>query len=355
MRVPRANPATANRVRADDLTPSTQRLLQAGLAASTRSTYRAGVNKFLHYCEVAQVKHRDRLPAPEHVLANFVGSIATSVSPGTIRVYLSAIRAWHIDHGYADPLVDALLLERCVRGARRLYSRPRRTRLPFTANLLRKIWPVQVDQGWNDVLFRATVSLGFFGFLRLGEFALTNIGTSFDPLKHACLSDLTFHYNNSKLSHAAFTIKVSKTDPFRCGSTVHIGATGNRRCPVKALLDYTDARRLLADAAADESTVPLFCQADMTPLSKPVFVSMMTTRLQRAGVDSTGYSGHSLRIGAATSAAAAGVPDWLIKVMGRWRSDAYQRYVHTPLKNVLEIAPTLATCSVTSSTPIYST
>ena len=39
------------------------------------------------------------------------------------------------------------------------------------------------------------------------------------------------------------------------------------------------------------------------------------------------YGAHSLRIGGATALAYSGAPEHVIKALGRWRSDAYLRYL----------------------------
>ena len=52
----------------------------------------------------------------------------------------------------------------------------------------------------------------------------------------------------------------------------------------------------------------------------------MREALQPSGVDITQYSGHSFRIGAATTAAVVGIEDSLIRTLGRWESAAYLLY-----------------------------
>ena len=45
----------------------------------------------------------------------------------------------------------------------------------------------------------------------------------------------------------------------------------------------------------------------------------------------------SFRIGAATTVAAANLPAWLIKAMGRGSSDAYQTYIQCPASTLQAI------------------
>ena len=52
--------------------------------------------------------------------------------------------------------------------------------------------------------------------------------------------------------------------------------------------------------------------------------------LESAGVNASEFNGHSFRIGVASAAAARSMEDCLIKTLGRWESNAYQRYIKIP-------------------------
>ena len=61
-----------------------------------------------------------------------------------------------------------------------------------------------------------------------------------------------------------------------------------------------------------------------------------------AGIQASQFAGHSFRIGAASTAAARGVEDSLIKTLGRWRSSAYLLYVRIPRERLADLSRVLA-------------
>ena len=50
------------------------------------------------------------------------------------------------------------------------------------------------------------------------------------------------------------------------------------------------------------------------------FKTLLSTTLKKAGLDESKYNFHGFRIGAATSAKAAGISDMHIQLCGQWRS-----------------------------------
>uniref|UniRef100_A0A1X7T7Z6 Tyr recombinase domain-containing protein n=1 Tax=Amphimedon queenslandica TaxID=400682 RepID=A0A1X7T7Z6_AMPQE len=82
----------------------------------------------------------------------------------------------------------------------------------------------------------------------------------------------------------------------------------------------------------------LLVHQDQTLPSKNTFVRHLKNPLVAKGIDQNQYSGHSFRIGAATSAAKAGIPDHLIKALGRWKLEAYQIYIRAPTSSLAVVS-----------------
>ena len=173
----------------------------------------------------------------------------------------------------------------------------------------------------------AACCLGFFGLLRAGEFT-TN--SPFDPNVHLGVSDVQADTLQDPTCFQIH-IKCSKTDPFRVGCYIYVGRGSDVICPVVAMGNFLAVR--------GPSPGPLFCFADGRPLTRQLLSSTVQSLLPSAGY-SGNYSGHSLRIGAAT-AASRGLPNHLIKTLGRGSSDAYQRYIHTSAGSLSEVSSLL--------------
>ncbi len=104
-------------------------------------------------------------------------------------------------------------------------------------------------------------------------------------------------------------IKASKTDQFRAGSSMILGSNGAGICPIHALLEYLNKR--------GGAPGPLFINEDHSPLCRRKFVSCIQHTLTTASLQGAVFTGHSFRIRAATLASQAGVPETIIKVLGR--------------------------------------
>ena len=102
-------------------------------------------------------------------------------------------------------------------------------------------------------------------------------------------------------------LRVSKTDQFREGSDVYLPRTYCRLCPVAALLSWMVVRGC--------EPGPLFRFSSGKPLSRSDFVTELKGALSSTRRDPSGYSGHSFRSGAATTAAMQGISDSNIKLL----------------------------------------
>ena len=120
----------------------------------------------------------------------------------------------------------------------------------------------------------------------------------------------------------------------RVGCRIYLGRTHTTPCPVSAVLTYISIRTAPPG--------PLFLFQDGTPLTRAALVTHLRAALSQAGVDSSPYSGHSFRIGAATTAARAGYQDSFIQTLGRWKPAAFITYIRTSPSELAAVSTSLA-------------
>ena len=208
----------------------------------------------------------------------------------TIKSYLSAVRHFQLMQGAPPGSLDGARprLQLMLRGIKRATStKPSKARLPITPFILRQMWRAanKNEPSQDTLMLWAAMNMCFFGFLRAGEVCALS-GASYDSSWHLCVQDLALdsHINPTKLF---VTIKASKTDPFRQGSTVTLGKTDRLLCPISAILPYVAVR--------GNEAGPLFRFQDGSFLTRDTFVKGVRHLLVATGIDPLPYSGQ-LRI-----------------------------------------------------------
>jgi len=156
----------------------------------------------------------------------------------------------------------------------------------------------------------AAYSMAFYEFLRVSE--LTSL--RWCDASHLVI---TFQLPSTNQRLTLFVVDAVSAST---------GQTGSSTCPWHAFECYRGL-----SGGASHCTL-LFQACRFAPLSGAAVTRALRQLLQQAGIDSLQYSSHSFRIGAATTAAAAGLPVWLIKNLARWSSNAYLSYIHQQLR-----------------------
>ena len=90
-------------------------------------------------------------------------------------------------------------------------------------------------------------------------------------------------------------------------------------CPVQCILEYLDQ--------GDHSPGAFFQLRNGEAVPGNTFSLFLSSAIKQCGLDPAQYKGHSFRIGAASHAAALGLTDSQIRVLGRWKSNAFRKYI----------------------------
>ena len=238
-------------------------LFAEGIASSTRATYSSGQVRYLNFCNKFGI---NPLPLTDRSLCLFAAFLANEgLRAQSISVYLSALHHLQIAAGLQAPPPSWLPY------TYQTLSGPLRENLTSHASLVSR-----ADLS-GCISSTATACMHRIFWVLQARRTSSNFHLSicspyaFRPIPLGPIPD-------------------SGADPFGHGAAVILGATGKDLCLVIAILNYLAVR--------PPGPGPLLIWQDSLPLLRDQFVWRV---LCSAGLDHSLYSGHSFRIGAATS------------------------------------------------------
>ena len=300
-------------------------------ALSTQATYASGVStyrKFLQYID------RDTLffQAPTYkVVMLFITFLAhvLQFSFSGVKTYIQALRSWSICNDLGDPLGFSTTQEykykRLLTGIKRTTASTKRIRKALTYGKMKRLFAAAKKlhtSTFEIETFRCALLVGFHGFLRAAEY----LSTQYNMSSRLRRKDIRLGVDQSGREYIRLRLRSSKTSQFD-STKVYISETHKPTCPVAALREYLRSN-------SGSRGRPLFNCAGVS-LTSSRFNRLFKEAALLAGFNPHHYASHSLRSGAATSTASAGVPYHLVKDLGRWKSSCFLRYLVTNKASLL--------------------
>jgi len=305
------------------LSQEAQRLLATSVSDSTWKAYRTGLRAFDNFRMSYSLPHL--WPVPVSHLISFVSFLSIKgLALNSVRLYTTSISVLH-KLSDMDDNSSHFIVTKLLDGFRRSRPGQGRTREPITFPLLEKIiskLPLICNSIYETCLFKAAFTLAFFGFLRIGEFALTT-----KSAQHKLLQLADVKITSTLPPVAKVRVRFSKTDQLGRGTTLQISANvDGQLCPVQSLIDFMSQR--------GEHAGQFFCHFDKSPLTRYQVQSILKRALTSLGFTGAHFNTHSFRIGSATTAAGNSISEDQLKVMGRWNSAAYKAYIRIPSRRI---------------------
>ena len=271
-------------------------------------------------------------------------------SRATIGKYISEVRAWYFrEHRVKLGLgAEGSRISSILKGyAREVPQPPPLEREGCTpADLAAGMAVVLGDGSPSSLMWRAALTVAESGLMRGCEFALDGARReAFQSSEHVEPADVSF-FTRAGTRHASLRMRKRKDLKVLRGkqSTVLLaGGGGGFFDAVGELEAWLEVRRGLGP----ERGMALFCHPDGRSITVDEVRAMVRRVMEAAGRDPRRFGAHSLRIGGATAALAAGVQPQLIRLMGRWSSDIYEIYCRMSVEAALGVGAAIASATVT--------
>ncbi len=290
--------------------------MRSDVADNTSKAYDSGVRRYMTFCQAAGLQS---VPDPGHIQHFVAALVHANYKLSTIAVTMSGLRRWASDDWGMPAVFDDPAVQRALKVAKRLAVRDVRQKLPLSAaDLVRVLrWLAQSDDAvYPNVRDAAMFVVGWAGMLRSSEI----IVLVWKDVHLTRQGDLMLY------------LPKTKTDP-GAGSWVLLAAAEG--CHISPAGTMRALRLLSGGDGASGYVFRPFYLSDKG-LAKTTVGCRLKKALVAAGIAGAAlYAAHSLRRGGATHAARTGVPIRLIKLMGRWKSDAVREYLYASPESVL--------------------
>jgi site-specific recombinase XerD len=279
--------------------------LKSQHASSTQRAYAADWRCFRTWCDERGLS---ALPASAETVALFLScSAEAGHRPSTLARRTAAIRLVHRSHEMESP-TNSEVVKATMRGIRRELGTAPVQKAPALAQHIRSmaaLADISTDAGARD---RAILLLGFAGALRRSELVALRV------------EDLEETHHGFRI-----TIRQSKTDPEGAHEVVPV-VRGGECCPIQAVNEWRT--RVGIKSGALFRRVRKNGAIGTEALSAYSVVLIIKKYAEKAGLDPSIFSAHSLRAGFLTSAAMNRASLFKLREVSRHKSlDILRTYV----------------------------
>ncbi|TEB22705.1 hypothetical protein FA13DRAFT_1641001 [Coprinellus micaceus] len=265
-----------------------------------------------------------RAPTSTAITLDFVASCAGIYSGSAVRNFVYGVKKWHVVHCLSWRVDEAQLSNTMVAAERLAPATSRRPqRQPVTVDWLEAVIAAADPTSPFDAAVVACLTTTFWSVSRLGEFVVPS-AAKFDPAVHIKHCDVTEDVQDGRLGLQVTTFRIPWTKVSRSeGETVQWSCQAGVADPQAAL-----CRHFTVNNPTPQEHLFLYKGANgrRSPLSRTK--SMRCINELAVAVSREPVKGHSLRIGGVlVYLLLCGISFEVVKIMGRWSSDAFQVYL----------------------------
>ncbi|KIK04370.1 hypothetical protein K443DRAFT_93217, partial [Laccaria amethystina LaAM-08-1] len=282
----------------------------------THATYAAGPLNFMVFCDQKNIPEGDRAPTNQLLIMSFVSTLATAYSGSAISNYVYGVRGWHLLHGVPWK-INKPKLETLLKAAEKLTppSSRQKKRRPYTIDFM----------------------------LAIREFTVQRLN-AFNPNSH--VSRAQVRYDQDREGQQVTVLHIPHTKAAPQGEDVCWARQEGPMDPDSALAHHLEVN----DPPLNDHLFAYRHKNGHRRLTKSKFLAELAKVVRAAGLDP--LQGHGIRIRSTLEYLLRGMPFDVMKVKGRWSSDAFILYLR---KHMQMLAPYIQAAPAVHDTFVHLT